>query len=140
MSEMMGRTTRKRKGGVVVGYLNGYKLRRAIPPCSHNPNFHEDAGEFVDRYNIPKGEAQLPLLMLHFTPSLHSTSLDEVNQELQDFTFSLYNSRGQCCRAPRGSGIVEIMAMDGSILLIEMMEQAHLYWAVELWGGTGHQH
>jgi hypothetical protein len=53
-------------------------------------------------------------------------------QELQEFAVSLYNSKGQCCRAPSGTGIDEILAMDGSMLLVEMMEISREYRGLDL--------
>jgi hypothetical protein len=59
-------------------------------------------------------------------------SLDEVSQELQDFAFTPYNSKGLCCRAPWGSGNNEIMAMDRFMLLIEMMAILRKYCGLDL--------
>jgi hypothetical protein len=47
------------EGGVMVGYIDGYELRRSIPPRTDNPNFHEHAGAYIisrsigEHYNAP---------------------------------------------------------------------------------------
>mmetsp|Transcript_33752 Transcript_33752/g.62124 ORF Transcript_33752/g.62124 Transcript_33752/m.62124 type:complete len:485 (+) Transcript_33752:69-1523(+) len=47
---------------------------------------------------------------------------DCVSGELQKIACSLYDSRGILCRAPRDSAITNILPMDGSMFLLEMIE------------------
>jgi len=47
---------------------------------------------------------------------------DEVSRELSDFATALFDDKGKICRAPRSSGMWDVLHMDGSMLLIEMIE------------------
>ena len=52
----------------------------------------------------------------------HTFLSDCACRELQDFAVSLYDSRGEICRAPRESAISDIYCFDGSMFLIEFVE------------------
>ena len=57
---------------------------------------------------------------------------DCASRELQDFACALYKSRGEFCRAPVGSGVRDVLAMDGSMFLVEMIEIKPTYRGMDL--------
>ena len=59
-------------------------------------------------------------------------SSDCAGGELQDFACALYDSRSEMCRAPGGSGVRDVLAMDGSMFLVEMIEVKPRYRGMDL--------
>lgn len=57
---------------------------------------------------------------------------DCVGGELRRMATSLYDYRGEMCRAPRGSPIRDIYHMDGSVLLLEIVEIRRRFKGVDL--------
>jgi hypothetical protein len=95
-----------------------------------HPAFQPNVIGYFEGYELSRGNNDLEQHAGH-NPLFHEDA-DDVSTELQQFAFALYNSRGQCCRAPPGSGIDEILAMDGSMFLVEMMEMHPLYRGLDL--------
>lgn len=57
---------------------------------------------------------------------------DRVGGELLRMATSLYDSRGEVCRAPGGSPINDIYHMDGSVLLLETVEIRRRFKGIDL--------
>ena len=130
-----------------MGYLDGYEISRGGSK-GHNRLFHDDAGECVvqQRPRTPPrvgatiwGAGQI---RLHHGPCSVSSDPrvapvaffcpDCASRELQDFACALYDSRGEFCRAPVGSGLRDVLAMDGSMFLVEMTEIKPTYRGMDL--------
>ena len=56
----------------------------------------------------------------------------DINSELYKFANTLYDSKGDMCKAPRGSPIRDIYCMDGSMFLIELIEIKHRFSGIDL--------